>query len=180
MYSFISVIIIGVALSMDTFSLSLTIGTLNIPSKKILLTSIIVGIMHFFMPLIGLLIGKQILTIFPINHNLLVAIILGIIAIMMIKDLFSESTSSYNLTMIGIIAFAFSVSIDSFSTGVGLKAITNNYFIAALTFALCSFSFTYTGLTIGKYSQEKIGKIANIIGIILLLVISIEHLLYCF
>ena len=42
MYSIIMLFTIGIALSMDTFSLSLSIGTLNIKSKKIILIAIIV------------------------------------------------------------------------------------------------------------------------------------------
>ena len=69
MYSIIMLFTIGIALSMDTFSLSLSIGTLNIKSKKIILIAIIVGIMHFIMPLIGMLIGKAVLCFIPLRES---------------------------------------------------------------------------------------------------------------
>lgn len=176
MLELFSLLSIGIALSMDTFSLSLGIGTLLLKQNKILLVSSIVGIMHFIMPLLGFLLGKQILNIFIINPNFLVSIILIFIAFMMIKDLKEERDTKFTLTFLGILFFAFSVSLDSFSTGIGLKALTSNNFKAAIIFALCSISFTFLGLTIGKYSKEKLGKYANILGIILLIIVALLHL----
>lgn len=179
MHSFLVLLSIGIALSMDTFSLSLSIGTLLTSSKKVVLIASIVGIMHFFMPLIGLLIGKQILKVVPLSPDFLVGFILVILAILMLKDLiFPEKEKSFNLNFLGILAFALSVSLDSFSVGIGLKAITNTYFLASLIFSICSFVFTFMGLIIGKYSQQKIGSFATIIGIIILIIVALEHLLY--
>ena len=45
----------GIGLSMDAFSLSLSLGTTN-PKKSIILkTALIVGLFHFIMPLLGLI-----------------------------------------------------------------------------------------------------------------------------
>ena len=52
---------IAVSLSMDAFSLSLAYGTLNLEKKDINNLSLIVGIYHFFMPLLGLFIGNIVL-----------------------------------------------------------------------------------------------------------------------
>ena len=46
----VSLIILGITLSMDTFSLSTIYGTLGIEKKKQYLLSIIVGLFHFIMP----------------------------------------------------------------------------------------------------------------------------------
>lgn len=50
MMEFVTVLTIAVALSMDTFSLSLGLGTCNLTKKKSLTLSCIVGVMHFIMP----------------------------------------------------------------------------------------------------------------------------------
>ena len=50
MQELLSILIIGIALSMDTFSLSLSVGTLKITNKKAVFLASIVGCMHFFMP----------------------------------------------------------------------------------------------------------------------------------
>ena len=62
----LSVFLIGIALSMDTFSLSLSLGTL-IDYKSIFKLSFIVGIMHFIMPFLGSLIGNKIIVFLEIS-----------------------------------------------------------------------------------------------------------------
>ena len=54
----ILIVIIAISLSMDAFSLALAYGTLQLPPKRIFLLTIIVGIYHFIMPIIGRLMGK--------------------------------------------------------------------------------------------------------------------------
>ena len=82
--SIIMVIVIAVSLSMDAFSLSLAYGTLNLEKSQIRLLSLIVGLYHFFMPLLGMWVGTKILNILPINPNTIVFIVLFFIGIQMI------------------------------------------------------------------------------------------------
>ena len=58
MSSFLTILLIAISLSMDAFSLALVYGLLIYSKKRKLLLSIIVGIYHFFMPLIGMLFGN--------------------------------------------------------------------------------------------------------------------------
>ncbi len=172
-----SLLLIGIGLSMDTFSISLSIGALNIVKNETKYISLLVGIMHFFMPLLGLLLGSKMITNFNINSNYLLSVILIVLAIKLLIDYFKDEEINIELNFSGIFLFAIAVSLDSFSTGLGLPAITHNVFLATTIFSLCSFSFTYLGLTIGKYTEDKIGKYATILGIILLLATAILHLM---
>ena len=69
---------------MDAFSLALIYGTQYITKKGKILLSIIVGVYHFIMPLIGLTLGLYVTSKVIINTNILVGIILSLIAIEMI------------------------------------------------------------------------------------------------
>ena len=71
----------------------------------------------------------------------------------------------------------FGVSLDSFSLGLGLKAITSNIYLAMSVFALCSFLFTYAGVVVGKFANKLLGIYANIIGAIILFIIGLCHLI---
>lgn len=173
-----NILLIAVALSMDTFSLSLSLGTYNIEAKKILQISITVGVMHFLMPFIGNLIGENIVSFFSINHNLFLGIILLFIAInLFIEMLKKEENITFDLSKLGIFLFSFGVSIDAFSTGLGLNAITNSKIKALCLFSLVSFLFTYLGLNLGKIATTHLGKKASIFGLILLLYLGIHHIL---
>ena len=176
MKEIITLLIIAIALSMDTFSLSLGIGTCNLSKKKMLLFSIIVGIMHFIMPLIGNFVGEKIVSIFTINSNFLLGVILIYLAITMFIDIFKSEDKNIDLKFLNMILFAIGVSVDSFSTGLGLQAITSNMIAAVMIFSVTSFCFTYLGLLIGKYANRVLGTYATIFGAILLVVIGVFHL----
>ncbi len=171
-----SIFLIGIALSMDTFSLSLSIGMFNTSNKKALCLSGIVGIMHFFMPLLGVLIGSKLIKVFEIKCDILLGIILIFIAIQMAIDIVKHKEEHFKLNIMGMLLFAFGVSLDSFSVGLGLNAITNNIYLAMTIFAICSFIFTFTGIIIGKQANKLLGIYANIFGVIILLILGLAHL----
>lgn len=173
----ISVLLIGIALSMDTFSLSLSVGTFNLTNKLALRLSLIVGIMHFFMPIIGMILGEKIVKMFSLECDIFLGMILIFIAIQMLIDIFRKEDSKFNLSWWGMFLFALGVSLDSFSVGFGIKAITERIVLATSIFAICSFSFTYMGLMIGKFASEHMGIYANVIGIIILFVLGIMHII---
>ena len=52
---------------MDAFSLSLAYGTINLRKKEIILLSLIVGIYHFIMPILGMNVGIYISKFININ-----------------------------------------------------------------------------------------------------------------
>lgn len=175
MREIVSILLIGISLSMDTFSLSLTLGTIS-ENKLIKILPLFVGIFHFFMPLLGNIIGITLINLLNLASNIILGTVLIVLGINLAIHYFKDETADINLNILGIIIFALSVSIDSFSVGLGINDITNNYYIASIIFALCSAAFTYLGIIIGKYSSKLIGKYAIILGIFLLLILGIFHL----
>lgn len=173
MQEILSILLVAIALSMDTFSVSLSLGTANIEIKKGILLSIITGIMHFIMPLLGMVIGTFLLEFLPFEHDFFLGMIFLILGIKMIYDLFIEKEENINLNFLGIILFSISVSFDAFTTGIGLPVITNKIFMAILIFMIVSYLFTMLGIILGKFVNQKIGKISSIIGIIILLTMSL-------
>ncbi len=175
MREIVSILLIGISLSMDTFSLSLTLGTVS-ENKLIKILPLFVGIFHFFMPILGNFIGITLINLLNLASNIILGTVLIVLGINLAIHYFKDETAEINLNIIGILIFALSVSVDSFSVGLGINDITNNYYIASIIFALCSAAFTYLGIIIGKYSSKLIGKYAIILGIFLLLILGIFHL----
>lgn len=175
--SILIILIIAVSLSMDAFSLSLAYGTLNLSKKQNLTLSIIVGIYHFLMPLIGMALGTKVFNILFIKPVFIVFLILTIIGIQMIVESFKKEKQLVQMNFLQLLLFGFAVSIDSFSVGIGLKAINDDYLLCAFLFSISSFVFTYLGLILGKKINSLIGKASTIIGGIILIVIGIAYLL---
>lgn len=172
-----SIILIGIALSMDTFSLSLSVGILDVNNKQAFNLSLIVGIMHFIMPFIGMFLGNKLIKFLELKADILLGVILLLIAIQMFIDLIKKEELSFNLSFMGMFLFALGVSLDSFSVGIGLEALTHNIYLAMLIFSICSFSFTFFGVILGRYASKIMGTYANILGIIILFILGISHLI---
>lgn len=168
--------IIGISLSMDTFSLALSMGAFNINKKKILLFSCLVGIFHFIMPLLGLYLGSFLTSIISLNPNRLLFFVFTFIAIEMLISLFSKEEKILDLSFFSSLLLAFSVSIDSFTVGIVLRNITDYLILPSIIFMFVSFIFTFTGLHLGKYSYEKMGFLSKIIGLIIIIILAIIHL----
>lgn len=174
--SFLLVLLIAVSLSMDAFSLSLAYGTLNLNKKDIIKLAIIVGVYHFLMPLIGMLIGDYLISFLPVNTDFIVFAILSIIGVQMIIETFKEEKKVETMNFIQLLIFGLAVSIDSFSVGIGLKMIDSSFILTALTFSLSSFIFTWLGLILGKKINLLIGKVSTTIGGIVLIIIGFIYL----
>ena len=159
---------------MDTFSLSIVYGIINNNKEEALKLSIIVSLFHFFMPLLGTIVGNEVISLFSVNTDILVGIIFVLLSIQMFFH--KEEELSLNSTF-SFIVFGFTVSIDSFSVGIGLSQITSSTFLSSIIFSLTSGLFTYIGVRFGNTIGNKIGKRATIIGSIMLFFIGLYYIL---
>lgn len=171
MYFFIN-FLTAVALSLDAFSLSIIYGTVIKEKKTIYLLSIIVGIFHFFMPLLGYYLSNLFIVKIISKINLLSFAVFLILGLEMLLSKDSDKSIISLSSLYSLIIFAFTVSIDSFSIGIALA--NNSILIPIILFSITSCIFTYIGLNIG----EKLSQIKGInkIGGILLIVLSIYYL----
>ena len=172
MSSFFTILLIGISLSMDAFSLALIYGIRGLTQKQKILLSIIVGIYHFIMPLIGLSFGTLLDNINIISINIIASLILLYIGIDLIISNFKKE-DKIEITKTGFLIFGLSVSLDSLTIGIGLKAITDSYLLSSIVFSLSSLIFTYLGLTLGNVIGNKIGSYSKLIGGIILILIAI-------
>jgi len=173
--TFFTTLLIGVSLSMDAFSLSLIYGMQGISNRSKILLSVIVGMYHFFMPLIGLFLGNIITSFLFVNINILVAIIFLFIGIEMFFSNFKDRDEKLLISISGFLIFGFAVSIDSFTTGIGLNVINSNYLQVSIIFCLISGMFTFCGLILGNKLGKIFGKISTLIGGIILIILSFYY-----
>ncbi len=153
---------IGLALSVDAFMLSLVFGSTFKRKTESIITSLIVGLFHFLMPLFGYFLASIVFIQINLSSyleskiNYIAFIILCILGIMMLLK--KDNNEKFNIcNLINKCLFAFSVSIDSFLTGIAFTTIDHIHIIvAALLFSLVSCSLTYIALTIGKKTAQKL------------------------
>ena len=173
----ILIFIIAISLSMDAFSLSLAYGTNNLKKREIIILSIIVALYHFFMPIFGMFIGNYITKFIHIGQNLIILIIFSLIGINMIIESKKEQEKVKHMKLLEMLVFGVAVSIDSFSIGIGLNNISNNFIMCSSIFSITSFTFTYLGLKLGKTLNSLIGRLATLIGGVSLILFGVIYIL---
>lgn len=167
------VFLMAISLSMDAFSLALAYGTLGMNKRDKIILSLVVGIFHLIMPLLGMFVGELILSLFKFNADIVVAIILSFIGIQMIVSSFKKDEELKPLKFSEFFLFGLAVSIDSFSLGITLPNMGVSTIISPFIFAITSAIFTFAGLLIGNKIEKLLGKIATIIGGVILTLIGL-------
>ncbi|MBQ8681589.1 MAG: manganese efflux pump [Bacilli bacterium] len=174
---FFTCFLVALSLSMDAFSLALIYGTYGLSKKNELILAVIVGLFHFFMPLLGLGFGNFLLNYFVFNLDLMVGIIFLIIGIEMVISGIKEEEVKILISLVGFFLFGLSVSIDSFTTGIGMSVLSHNYIGVAMLFMIVSGICTYIGLRFGNSLSERLGKYATIGGGIVMVGLGLMYFL---
>lgn len=168
---YIEIILIALSLSMDAFSLAISIAASNLEKYKTSSYSVIVGLYHFFMPILGYILKGVIekVVIFPTKTIFILVIIFIMVGILLDKE--------KNITgkIIHPLVFGFTVSIDSFSLGITLGK--SKLIISCIIFSLISCIFTSIGFKLGNIIKKNIQGYTKVISISILLVVLILELL---
>ena len=163
----------ALALSLDAFSLSIIYGTIIREKNKRLILAISVGLFHFFMPLLGYLLGNIFVLNLIKNTNIISFIIFIFLGLEMFFNKDEEQIISLTKAT-NILLFAFTVSIDSFSVGIVLS--NKNILIPIMLFSTVSFLFTFVGLVIGNKLDNLLGKYTTKLGGLILILLSFYYL----
>lgn len=171
--NFFVILLIAISLSMDAFSLALSIGTMFHSKKVFFKLASTVGIFHYFMPILGTLIGSIFITRLHVEAHFLTSIIFFYIAIIMFKDFKESKTEEFKMSFIGILVFALGVSLDSFGVGFALNLKGVNLLLTPLVFTIASFSFTMLGLNFGKKLNNMVGVYSGLVGAIIMSILAL-------
>ena len=184
---FINSVLLGVALSMDAFSISIanTLHEPNMRKFKMIFAAFIYAFFQFAMPMLGWICVHTVLVYFKVFEKFIpwIALILLLyIGGKMIWEGISakneeSSDEPFSITAGTLIVQGIATSIDALSVGFTIAdysfaaAFVCSIIIAAVTFAIC-----ITGIIIGKTAGTKL-KLENKAGIaggLILIAIGIE------
>jgi len=175
MYFFIT-LLTAVALSLDAFSLAIIYGTIINNKKNIIKVSSIVGVFHFFMPLLGFLLSNLLISKLISNTNIISFIIFLILGIQMLFSKNDDNDLTNLSSLTNILLFAFTVSIDSFSVGIAISSQSESVLLPIITFSITSAIFTYLGLNLGKKLRKIFENYTSKLGGIILISLSVYYL----
>jgi len=177
--SIITILFIAVALSMDSFAVSISNGIslrkLNL--KNIVAISFSLAFFQAIMPLIGWFAGVGASQYIEDYDHWVAFALLAVIGGKMIYEGFdndSDEEKNMELKVLTIIGQSIATSIDALAVGISFAILNIDIISPILIIGLVTFIFSITGLYIGKAIGNKFSKKVEIIGGIVLIAIGIK------
>ncbi|TLS36717.1 manganese efflux pump MntP family protein [Pseudalkalibacillus caeni] len=174
----ITLSIMAFALGMDAFSVGLGMGMLPLRLKQIAKIGVVIGLFHMLMPLGGMLIGHFISEYFGAIATLVGGTLLLLLGFQMIVSSFDKNEEPFVTPVgFGMLVFAVSVSLDSFSVGLSLGIYGARMLLTICLFGFFSMILTWAGLLMGRKFQHWLGSYSELLGGSILLGFGIKLLI---
>lgn len=185
---FISLLLIGIGLSMDAFAVSIAKG-MSLKSSTIkeyaFKLALFFGVFQAGMPIIGYFCGMNFASYIQNIDHWIAFILLGLIGINMLKEAMEEKEDNVCILHISykdIILLAIATSIDALAVGVSFAFLNANIWIAASIIGLTTFVLCIIAVFMGKKLGTIFQKYAELLGGSILLILGIkiliEHLFF--
>lgn len=162
----LTLLIMALALGMDAFSLGIGIGMKGIRLLDVVKLSLVIGIFHVLMPLAGMFAGHYVS--FLLGHIATVAagvLLLALGGHMIYSSVRGEEVRSIDYgSLSGLLLFALSVSIDSFSVGISLGMFAADRAISVLLFGAAGTVMSVLGLLLGRGVGRTLGGYGEALG----------------
>ena len=178
----ISLILLGIAMAMDAFSVATVTGfalkklDYNLAVKM----SVVFGSFHVFMPYIGWIAGSTVVDLISGYDHWIAFLLLSIVGGKMIKESREEQESvnpAELMSAVSLVFLAVAVSIDSLAVGLSFSLERANILLPAIAMGLGTLVFTFSGVYLGHKTGKRIGKTAQVIGGLILIGIGLRILL---
>jgi putative Mn2+ efflux pump MntP len=173
-------LLLGVALAMDAFAVSIIKGLM---SKKSLLavglaTGAWFGFFQFLMPCLGFVLGSAVYDLVSGYAHWIAFAILLLIGLNMIReDFFGEEDGNGDMGVVTMATLAVATSIDAFVVGISMSMESTEVLIPAIIIGAVTFAISFCGAVIGrKFGADRV-KRAGTIGGCILIIIGVKTLL---
>ena len=180
----LSILLIGLSLSMDAFAISVTNGlTLkDFRLRHALWMGVYFGGFQFLMPLIGCFLGstvrRYILFLGPYISFLLLAFIGGKMIFDSIRDSETQETGMLQLSHRRLVVLAIATSIDALAVGISFAFMENVKLLPSCILIGCTtFVISFLGAILGSRIPGFSGKKAGILGGCVLIAIGLKILI---
>lgn len=176
---YIEVLLIILALCLDIFAVSISIGGAmeNLQLKDKIKIAIIFTLFHSTFPLIGWFGGVSISAEIDLYDHWISLILLTMIGGKMIHESFKDTENrTFNPMKTGVlIGIAIATSVDALVVGLTLAFMKVDIIITLLLLALSTFAISLSGINLGKRIIKTIStKYIDLLGGLILIAIGIK------
>ncbi len=175
---FISIFLLGLALSCDAFAVAICKGLAlgKIKFKHCLIVGLWFGFFQGFMPAIGYLLGSACENIIVSFDHYIALGLLALIGISMIREGCSKKQESVDssLSFKKMLLLAIATSIDALAAGVTIAIDGKNIFLSVATIGVTTFFLAMLGVYLGSIFGLKYKSKAEIFGGVVLILLGIK------
>lgn len=159
---------LAVALGMDAFSVALGIGSSGTSLRGSIRLSFHFGLFQFTMPIIGWLVGKNLVGVIQRYDHWVVFLLLGGIGAKMIYEAFKtedeekptrDRTKGWTLILLSI-----ATSVDALGAGVGMGILGTNLLVPCAIIGLVAATMSMAGVRIGHHLSSLFGRRMEVLG----------------
>ncbi|KGP71982.1 manganese efflux pump MntP family protein [Pontibacillus yanchengensis] len=161
----ITLSLMALALGMDAFSVGLGMGMIPLRLRRIAIIGFTVGMFHIIMPFSGMVLGRFLSNQLGSFTTMGGGALLIILGVQMFRSSFKKDDEpALSPIGFGLIVFALSVSLDSFSVGLSLGMFGVRTVMTLLLFGIASMVLTWIGLLLGRKVQGLLGTYSEMLG----------------
>ncbi|WP_257988221.1 MULTISPECIES: manganese efflux pump MntP [Bacillus] len=172
-----TLIVMAFALGMDAFSVGLGMGMYKLRLRQIFKIGFTIGIFHLWMPMLGMIAGRFLSEKFGAIAGYIGGMLLVILGVQMILAVFKDEESSIITPVgLGMLIFALSVSLDSFSVGLTLGIYGAKTALVLICFGAAATVLAWLGLYLGRKVRGLLGAYSEALGGSILLAFGIKLL----
>lgn len=179
---FVSMLLLGISLSMDALAVSITSGITirNLKLRHIIKTGVFFGAFQAAMPIIGYIAGSTVAEYIRAVDHWVVFVLLLLIGVNMIREAVKcedERVNADPTKTARLLVLALATSIDALAVGISLSFIQADILLCALIIGCTTFVLSAAGVALGKRLGDVFRKRAGIIGGVVLIIIGTKILL---
>lgn len=179
----VELFIVAVGLSMDAFAVSVCKGLgmrKNVISGAFIIAAFFGGF-QALMPCIGWFLGTRFQVYIEHIDHWIAFFILFLIGLNMIKDTIGDSGSEIIVGSVinykEMVVLAIATSIDALAVGLTIAFLKSSIALSSVIIGTVTFILSLFGVWVGTMFGDKMGKKAEILGGLLLIIIGIKILI---
>lgn len=178
----LSILFIALGLSADCFAVALSgsISMRTVSFVPLLRTALAFGGFQAVMPVIGWLAGRTVVDLIADYDHWVAFVLLALVGGRMIWESFRtlESQKRIDITKgLALLTLAAATSIDALAVGLSFAFLRVNIALACSVIGVVAFGITIAGFTLGEKAGTLLGKRAEAVGGVILILIGLRILL---
>ncbi|MDO4796742.1 MAG: manganese efflux pump MntP family protein [Coriobacteriales bacterium] len=179
----VELLLVSVGLAMDAFAVSVCkgLGMRRINATVALVLAFLFGLFQGGMPVIGWLLGSQLMWLIePIDHWIafgLLAFIGGKMIVDAVREENEDAGATDHVAWGEFLMLAVATSIDALAVGISLAALNVNIVQSALVIGVVTFVISLVGVGAGHLFGSRYERHAQVVGGVVLILIGLKVLL---